>query len=193
MIPIILGKWFEATNASGEFVGNKLAKIRLTGNKVKPTGLPSPLNSDVNLNLVPEIYEILDAKIVGYFISISDGSDNNAELVRDRTGSNFPVNAYMISKWIDYNSSQEMANYVTAGSTLTNPVLTNKATYSAIQGILTGYIQTMSSIGRLENVNVQFPPYNEAKKGQTFVGTAVWSATYVDDLEGVEISGSISF
>ena len=193
MIPIILGKWFEATNASGEFVGNKLAKIRLTGNKVKPTGLPSPLNSDVNLNLVPEIYEILDAKIVGYFISISDGSDNNAELVRDRTGSNFPVNAYMISKWIDYNASQEMADYATAGSTLTNPVLTNKATYSAIQGILTGYIQTMSSIGRLENVNVQFPPYNEAKKGQTFVGTAVWSATYVDDLEGVEISGSISF
>ena len=35
--------------------------------------------------------------------------------------------------------------------------------------------------------------YAEAKKGQWFKGTAVWSAVYIDDLEGVEISGSISF
>lgn len=107
MIPIILGKWFEAKNSSGEFVGNKLAKIRLTGNKVKPTGLPSPLNSDVNLNLTSDIYEKLDAKNVGYFISISDNSLNNAEFIRDRSVANFPITAYAISKWVDYNTSQE--------------------------------------------------------------------------------------
>ena len=193
MIPIILGKWFEGTNPTGEFVGNKLAKIRLSGNKVKPTGLPSPLNSDVNLNLAEAIYTILDTKFVGYFISISDGSDNNAEFIRERSGSNFPITAYMISKFIDYKSAQDMAKYATAVNTLTKPVLANKKTYEHIQEILVGNIQNFASLGRLDNLVVKFPPYAEAKQGRWFKGTAVWSAVYIDDLEGVEISGSISF
>ena len=193
MIPIILGNWFREPNATKEFVGNKLAKIRLTGNKVKPTGNPSPLNSDVNLNLTEELYEILDAKVVGYFISIADNSPNNAELIRDRSGSNFPITAYMISKWIDYNTSQDLAKYATAVTTLTKPVLTNQKTYTDIQNMLVANIQKFAGLGRLEDVIVNFPPFSEAKQGQSFKGTAVWKATYIDDLEKVEISGSISF
>ena len=193
MIPIILGTWFEKTNVTGEYVGNKLAKLRLTDTKVKPTGLPSPLNGAVNLNLSSDITEILDAKVVGYFISIADNSDNNAEFIRDRSGSNFPITAYMISKFIDYKSAQDMAKYATAVTTLTKPVLTNKKTYEHIQEILVGNIQSFAGLGRLDNLVVEFPPYSEAKQGQWFKGTAVWSAVYIDDLEGVEISGSISF
>lgn len=193
MIPIILGKWFESTNATGEYVGNKLAKIRLSGSKVKPTGLPSPLNSDVNLNLEPKFYEKLDEKRVGYFISIADGSDNNAELVRDRSGSNFPITAYMMSKWIDYNTSQSLAKFATENSTLTKPVLVNQKTYTTIQGMLAGNIQLFAGLGRLENIQINFPPFSEAKKGQSIECTGVWKATYIDDLESVEISGSISF
>jgi hypothetical protein len=193
MIPIILGAWFEKTNVTGEYVGNKLAKLRLTDSKVKPTGLPSPLNGAVNLNLSEDITDILDAKVVGYFISIADNSDNNAEFIRDRSGSNFPITAYMISKFIDYKSAQDMAKYATAVTTLTKPVLTNKKTYEHIQEILVGNIQNFAGLGRLDNLVVEFPPYAEAKKGQWFKGTAVWSAVYIDDLEGVEISGSISF
>lgn len=193
MIPIILGSWFAQDNAIGEFVGNKLAKIRLTGTKVKPTGLPSPLNSDVNLNLDSSIYDILDAKYVGYFISISSSSANNAELVRDRSGANFPITAYMISKWIDYNTSQEFANFASALATLTKPVLVNQTTYSNLQGMLTLNIQKFAGIGKLENIVISFPPFSEAKQGQSLKGTAVWSAVYVDDIESVDISGSISF
>jgi len=193
MIPIILGAWFEKTNVTGEYVGNKLAKLRLTDSKVKPTGLPSPLNGAVNLNLSENITDILDAKVVGYFISIADNSDNNAEFIRDRSGSNFPITAYMISKFIDYKSAQDMAKYATAVTTLTKPVLVNKKTYEHIQEILVGNIQNFAGLGRLDNLVVKFPPYAEAKKGQWFKGTAVWSAVYIDDLEGVEISGSISF
>lgn len=193
MIPVILGKWFESKNDSGEFVGNKLAKIRLSGNKVKPTGLPSPLNSDVNLNLPREIYEILDTKFVGYFISISDSSLNNAEFIRDRSISDFPITAYAISKWIDYNTSQDMAEYATAVTTLTKPVLTDEKTYAYIQSLLLSNIQKFSATGRITNISMQFPPFSEAKKGQRFEGTAVWSAIYVDDLESVDISGAISF
>lgn len=193
MIPIILGKWFEQTNISGEFVGNKLAKIRLSGTKVKPTGLPSPLDSDVNLNLSRNIYENLDAKFVGYFISISSSTRNNAEFIRDRSIENFPITAYAISKWIDYTASQSLADYVTANRTLTEPVLANEATYTYIQQLVQGVINTFASTGRIVDIVLKFPPYSEAKKGQSFEGTAVWSARYIDDLESVELSGSITF
>lgn len=193
MLPIILGKWFEEKNVTGEFVGNKLAKIRLDNAKVKPTGLPSPLNGDVNLNLIKAISDVLDDKVVGYFISIADGTLNNAELIRDRTLTNFPVTAYMMSKWIDYNTSQDMAKFVTDLETLTNPVLANPQAYTDMQSMLIGNIQKFASLNRLENVIVNFPPYSEAKVGNTFKGTAVWKATYIDDLEGVEVSGSITF
>ena len=192
MIPIILGKWFEATNASGEFVGNKLAKIRLSGSKVKPTGLPSPLDSDVNLNLVSDIYDNLDAKFVGYFISISSSSRNNAEFIRDRSIENFPITAYAISKWIDYNASQALANYATASGTLTDQFL--QRSYIHIHSAVgSGCYQHLASTGRIVDVVLAFPPFSEAKKGQSFEGTAVWSARYIDDLESVELSGSITF
>ena len=193
LVPVILGRWFEEKNASGQFIGNKLAKIRLTGNKVKPTGNPSPLNSDVNLNLPSSITTILDEKNVGYFISIANNSDSNAELIRDRSVSNMPATAYAISKWIDYTTSQDMAKYATALNTLTKPVLVNKETYAQLQAFLINNIATFATIGRLESIQVKFPPFSEAKQGNWFVGTAVWSAVYVDDLEGVNISGSISF
>ena len=193
MFPIVLGKWFEKTNDSGEYVGNKLAKIRLSGSKVKPTGLPSPLNSDVNLNLDSAWYENLDAKSIGYFISISDSTVNNAELVKDRTVENFPVSAYLISKWIDYNASQALAEYATANDTLTNPVLVNEKTYTYLQQLVQSTINTFATTGRITSVALSFPPFAEAKHGQKFTGTAVWTATYVDDLEGVEISGSVTF
>lgn len=193
MYPIVLGKWFEQTNASGQFIGNKLQKIRLSGSKVKPTGLPSPLNTDVNLNLDEKWYTNLDAKNVGYFISISDNSENNSELIRERTVENFPVTAYLMSKWIDYEASMALANYATAQETLTNPVLANPETYTYIQRLVQGVINTMASTGRLTDVTLSFPPYAQAKKGNSFEGVAVWSAIYVDDFEGVEVSGSIAF
>ena len=193
LIPVILGRWFEEKNVSGQFVGNKLAKIRLTGNKVKPTGNPSPLNSDVNLNLPRSIYEILDGKNVGYFISIANDSDSNAELTSDRGISNMPATAYAISKWIDYTTSQDMAKYATAIQTLTKPVLTNQETYAQLQSFLINNVAVFATLGRISNIQVKFPPFAEAKKGNWFEGTAVWSAVYVDDLGGVNISGSISF
>jgi hypothetical protein len=165
----------------------------LTGNKVKPTGNPSPLNSDVNLNLPKYIYEVLDDKNVGYFISIANDSDSNAELTRDRSANNMPATAYLISKWVDYNSAQDMAKFATSIQTLTKPVLVNARTYSKLQSFLINNLAVFASLGRLDDVQVDFPPFSEAKKGNWFEGTAVWSARYVDDLEGVRVSGSISF
>ena len=193
LVPVILGRWFEETNVSGQFIGNKLCKIRLTGNKVKPTGNPSPLNTAVNLNLPSSITDILDDKKIGYFISIADDSQDNAELTTDRSANNMPATAYAMSKWIDYQTSQDMAKFATDISTLTVPVLVNEDTYKTLQSFLINNISVFGTLGRLEDITVNFPPFSEAKQGNWFRGTAVWSATYVDDLEGCEISGSISF
>lgn len=193
MIPVILASWFTRPNITGLYIGNKLAKIRLTGDKVKPTGNPSPLNSNVNLNLPKSISDILDEKIVGYFISIADNSLNNAELIRDRSGSNFPITAYMISKYVDYKTSQDVAKFVASLDTLTNPVLANEEAYQQIQGMLASNLQLFAGLKRLDSVVMNFPPFSKAKKGNTFEGIAVWSAVYIDDLESVTITGSISF
>lgn len=193
MTSIILAKWFSEKNDSGLYLGNKLAKIRLSNSRVKPTGLPSPLNSDVNLNLDKSVYTILDEKHVGYFISISSASDSNAELVRDRTVGNFPANAYMMSKWICYQTSQNCANMVTANDTLTKPYLTNQETYDAIQQLLLNNIQAMALTGRITNVELNFPPLAEVVQGQTITGTGVWEATYIDDIESVRLSGTVNF
>lgn len=193
MLPIILASWFVRPNVTGLYIGNKLAKIRLTGNAVKPTGLPSPLNGNVNLNLPKAISDILDEKLVGYFISIADNSLNNAELISDKTGSGMPITAYLISKYIDYKTSQDVAKYVSALDTLTNPVLANQEAYDNIRGMLASNLQLFVGLKRLENVQMKFPPFAEAKKGNSFEGIAVWSAVYIDDLESVTITGSISF
>lgn len=193
MLPIILASWFDRPNVTGLYIGNKLAKIRLTGNKVKPTGLPSPLNANVNLNLEKSISDILDEKLVGYFISIADNSLNNAELISDKTGSGMPITAYMISKYIDYKTSQDVAKFVTSLDTLTNPVLANQEAYDNIQGMLASNLQLFTGLKRLENVQMKFPPFSEAKKGNSFEGIAVWSAVYIDDLESVTVTGSITF
>lgn len=193
MIPILLGKWFEDTNSSGEYVGNSYAKIRLSGTKVKPTGLPSPLDSDVNMNIGSYIYDILDAKNVGYFISISSSSKNNAELIADNSVSAFPLPAYMIARFIDYQTSMDLANYATASSTLTDPVLVNEQTYKAIQNMLVANIKLFSGTNRITNIKLDFPPFAEVKDGNSIKGKGVWSAVYVGSLESVEISGEISF
>lgn len=193
MTAVILAKWFTEKNESGMYLGNKLAKIRLSNSRVKPTGLPSPLNSDVNLNLDKSVYTILDEKHVGYFISISSASDSNAELVRDRTIGNFPTNAYMMTKWICYQTSQNCANMVTANDTLTKPYLTNQETYDAIQQLLLNNIQSMALTGRITNVELNFPPLAEVVQGQTITGTGVWEATYIDDIESIRISGTVNF
>lgn len=193
MLPIVLGRWFEAKNSSGEFVGNKFAKIRLNHSNVKPTGLPSPLNSDVNLNLISKWYDNLDEKNVGYFISISGSSQNDAELITDRSVSNYPLTAYMMKCWICYNASQTLADYASSIESLTDPVLANEDTYSYIQSLVQQYLNTMAGNNRLEGIILKFPPFAEAKQGNKFVGTAVWSARYIDDFGGVDVSGSISF
>lgn len=181
-----------ARNETGTFVGNKLAKIRLTGNGIKPTGAPSIFDSSVNENLAKVYSGNLDEKNISYLLSIADDSVNDAMIVRAKGMTGYPVIATEMSKWIDHTTSIEMAKLLANQSTLINPVLRNERTYSRIQERLLANIQTFARIGRITNIILNFPPYSELPESKTDISvTAGWEATYVDDLEKVVMTGSI--
>ena len=56
-------------------------------------------------------------------------------MISDRTVSDVPITADMISKWIDYTTSQDIANFRDSLQTLTDPVLCNEDTYERIKFI----------------------------------------------------------
>lgn len=193
LTPVIFALYFNDKNDSGTYIGNKLCKIRLTDSTVKPTGYPSYLDTDVNMNLTDAMAELLDSKNICYFLSISGNSTANAQASKDVSIAGYPVIADTMAKYVDYYSSQAIANLLADTGTLTSPVLANEATYVKIQNIVLANIQKFAGTGRITNIVLDFPSYLEAKQGNTFVGSGVWSAVYVGDLESVTFSGSVSF
>jgi hypothetical protein len=192
-IPYVFKLYFSAVNAQGVYCANKLDYIRLSGDSIKPTGLPNALNSDANDNLTQAQYTILDGKNVGYLMSIADGTLNNSILSHmDSVIDACPVLAPMVGKYIDYHCSQAVAKWLTSTSTLTSPVLKSENAYSEIKAILTSQLAVFASLGRLTSVQLNFPVYSSQTGKDSFTVTQGWSAEYVDDLHKVTISGTIS-
>jgi len=196
IVPMMIAKYFEVgKNGSGTYVGNKLSNIRLSGNRIKAMGTPSILNANVNANMPLAIAKRLDEMNVAYLATISDASANDCALVRATGIQGFPVNAYAIGKYVDYNSSQDAANWITAFETGTNPVLRNEQAYNTLQTIPLGYLQKfVTSPSRLEKLNVLFPAFNELpKEKRAFTVTKTWEVIYVDDFVEIFIFGTIVY
>lgn len=193
LFPVIFNVWFGARNESGTFIGNKLEKIRLAGESgVKPMGVPSLLNSEANENMPLAMAEILDDKNISYLISIADGTLNDSVILRAKSVTGFPVSATMISKWVDYSTSQTVAKMMSDLGTLTSPVLRNQRTYQRIQEILINHLQAFARLGRLTDIKLNMPAYAELPASKTdIVVTQGWEATYVYDLEKVQITGTV--
>jgi hypothetical protein len=193
LFPVIFAMWFMSRNDTGTYIGNKLSKIRLSGNSVKPMGVPSILNSLANENLPLAQAQLLDSKYVSYLISIADGTLNDSIVLRAASITGFPVIASMMSKWVDYYTSQQIAKMMTAQNTLGNPVLRNEKTYTRIQEMLLNNLQVFARIGRLEEIYLNMPAYANLPASATdIVVSQGWTAVFVDDLERVEISGTVS-
>ena len=182
-------------NGSGSYVGNKLSNIRLSGSRIKAMGTPSILNASANANMPLEMAQRLDEMNVAYLVTISDASANDCALVRSTGIQGFPVNAYTIGKFVDYNSSQDAADWITAFETGTNPVLRNEQAYNTLQTIPLGYLQKfVTSPSRLEQLRLLFPAFNELPKEKTaFTVTKTWEAKYVDDLTSITVTGTIVY
>jgi hypothetical protein len=188
----ILGAWMVTKNGSGEYTGNKLSKLRLTGTHIKPFGWPSPLNSAININ-DDEGFDMFDEMNLGYLMTISDASLQDCQVSQAKTVTGIPVNALMISKWIDYWSAQDAANFIADDGTLTDPVLTDQEAYTSIQNIVKNRLNAMSKTNRLQNIKLTFPSFSAAKVDATsLVAASAWSAKYIDDLGSVTVTGGIS-
>lgn len=196
IVPMMLAKYFDVgRNGSGSYVGNKLSNIRLSGNRIKAMGTPSILNANANANMPLEMAQRLDEMNVAYLVTISDASANDCALVRSTGIQGFPVNAYTIGKYVDYNSSQDAADWITAFETGVNPVLRNEQAYNTLQTIPLGYLQKfVTSPARLEQLRVLFPAFSELPKEKTaFTVTKTWEAKYVDDLASITVTGTIVY
>ena len=191
IIPLIFAAWFIERNSSGQYVGNKLSLLRLKGVRIKPCGFPSWLNSEVNQNDRDGI-ELLQAKNVGFLRTISDNTPQESCIDSARSINGTPVGAQMISKWVDYTCAQQCAKFITNEGTVTDPVLTNEAAYGRIQSIVSSNLALFTGMKRVSGIALKFPAFSVAKVGPRELKAArTWSATYVDDLDKVTITGGI--
>jgi hypothetical protein len=193
LIPIILAAWFAQRNSSGTFIGNKLSKLRLSGSRIKPNGVPSWLNAAVNENIGGTVAEILKDKKIGFLKTISDSTEQDCELASMASADGMPTIAMQISKWVDYTSAQQCAEFATDAETLTFPVLRNEVAYKSIQGIVMNNLQLFTGTGRLSSISMNFPSFSDLPKSKTdIIAASSWSAVYQDDLGKVLISGGIT-
>lgn len=187
---LLLNTWFASKNSSGNYVGNKLHLLRISG--ARCFGPVSPINALYNAG-DPDGYDNFDEKNVGCLVPISASSTGDSALSMFRGVTGVPINALMIAKFVDYKSSQNCADMITDKGTLTNPVLTNEEAYQKIQNIVINNLVAFTGTKRITGIVSQFPTFNEAKVGKTALAAASsWKATYVDDLDTVTISGGIT-
>jgi hypothetical protein len=188
----ILAAWFALRNGSGQYVGNKLSLLRLSGSRIKPLGFPSWLNTEVNENDA-EGFDLLDAKNVGYLATIADNTPQESYFSAARGVTKLVINALMISKWVDYTSSQDVAKMITSKGTLTDPMLTDELAYSRIQEVFKANLGLFTATKRIGNIQMKFPAFGTAKTGLTQLEAAsAWAANYTDDLDSVTVTGGIT-
>ena len=193
----MLKEWFGKRNGSGQYVGNKMSLLRLDGTKIKPLGFPSWLDASVNENDAAH-HQQLDDMNVGYLATISDNTTQNCYLSMARgvgdVDAGKPCAMQMIAKFVDYTCSMQAANMITDKGTLTAPKLTDEESYAEIQRLVSTNLSLFAGTnGRLYGVTLAFPPFSDAKKGRTMLSAPnSWSAIYKDDLDEVEVSGSIA-
>jgi hypothetical protein len=188
-----LAAWFERRNASGQYIGNKLSRLRLSGAKIKPLGFPSLLDSAVNENDVGA-HAMFDEMNIGYLKTISDSTAQQCCLSSALSLSGIPVTATMIGAFVNYEVAQECAEMITDKGTLTDPVMTDEEAYKRIQATVVRKLELFAKTnGRLSQVTLAFPSFSVAKTGRTELEAASsWEATYRDDLAKVAMSGSIT-
>jgi hypothetical protein len=188
-----LAAWFAKKNSSGQYVGNKLSRLRLTGAKIKPFGFPSLLDSAVNENDV-SAHKMLDEMNVGYLKTISDSTAQQCCLSSALSLGGMPITATMIGAFVNYENSKECAEMITDQGTLTDPVATDEEAYASIQAMVRRRLGLFAQTnGRLSRVALDFPSFSAAKAGRTELEAASsWHADYRDDLTKARVSGAIT-
>lgn len=192
----VFAQWYAQKNSSGTFIGNKLSLLRLGGTRIKPLGWPSWLDESINENDA-EGHEQLRDMNVGYLSTIAGDTPQECCLSMARgvgdIDRGLPVTMQAIARFCDYTCAQEAAKMITDKGTLVDPKLTDDDAYQQIQRLVKQTLNRFAGTdGRLYNVMLRFPSFDEAKVSRTALSAASsWKAWYKDDLDDVEVSGGI--
>lgn len=172
-----LGLALAVVNNSGTSVGNAM-DMTASGNITASNG---------GINPTPEQKAVLKAAWVQYFKTVGDNTGNVAAET-DKTISGKVYSAYWILAYVTYMTKVNIAQMLTERNFFKSPL-----NYSRIVAVLRNILENFGGAGFLEDVNIAAPGYAdlpEAKDDEIIIPNA-WSATYVNHLRKVTITGTL--
>lgn len=174
-----LGLAMSVLNGSGTCVGNSLDMVKssyITCSGASGTNLSKAARTSLsNLNIQS-------------FKPVGDNSGMVAA-VGASTLNGDVIQATWIIAYITYMTKVAVANLITEPN-----FLKNATNYSTIVGIMIAWIQKFGTAGsgRLENIQSTVPPFGSiASAGDEIIIPDAWSATYVDQVRTVTITGML--
>lgn len=172
-------------NGSGTPIGNSMDMTSSTNITASATS-PSDTTS---INPASNVKSALKLANIQYFKTVGDNSGSVAAL-GDKTINGDVYSAYWILSYITYMSKVGIAQLIT-----TRNFLKNNDNYIRILGVLSSYINVFgtSGSGRLNNIILSAPAFEAlpTASGDRIVIPNAWSASYVDHVREVSITGSL--
>lgn len=172
-----LGLALAASNGSGTSVGNALDM----------TASSNITASNGGVNPTPAQKTRLKNAFVQYFKTVGDNTGNVAAET-DKTINGKVYAAYWILAYITYMVKVDVAKLLTQRN-----FFKNANNYARILQVLINYIEGFAKAGILEQASLTAPSYDqlpEAADDEIVIPNA-WSATYVNHLRKVTISGTL--
>ena len=175
-----LGLAMSTLNGSGTCVGNSVDMIK--SSMITSSG-------PEGINLSKAIRDALKAINIQTFKPIGNNTgDVAAKGAKTLNGD--VVQATWIVAYVTYMVKVAVAEIITVPN-----FLKNQDNYNSIIGIMMGYLGKFgpNGSGRLEDLESLAPAFNElpAAKGDVIIIPDAWSATYVDQVREVQITGTL--
>ena len=175
-----LGLALSTLNGSGTSVGNSIDMAKssmITSSGPEGTNLPKAIR-DALFNINVQTF-----KPIG-----NNTGDVSAKGAKTLNGD--VVQATWIVAYVTYMVKVAVAELITVPN-----FLKNEASYSRILGIMTNYLKKFGDSGsrRLQDIQVTAPSFGAlpSSKGDEIIIPDAWSATYVDQVRKVQITGTL--
>lgn len=180
-----LGKSVSSLNDSGTPVGSSFDMDAMTQQNVLPT-------ADVDTETLEGANDIFAAFFsevnVNYFKPVGNGTGDLTNYGGWTLKSNC-IGAQWIVAWMNYMNRVACANVLTSGK-----AIKNAATYSNLLNCIVQNASKMAKSGRLSEFKLSAPAFTQLPptNGKTITIPNAWSATYLDNVRKVNITGTMT-
>lgn len=174
-----LGLAMSTLNGSGTCIGNSFDMVKSSYITCSGPG---------GTNLSQGTRKLLESLNIQTFKPIGDNSGSVASIGASTINGDV-VQATWILSYVTYMTKVAVAQLITS-----NNFLKNANSYSRILSVMSSYLTKFgaSGSGRLENMQITAPAFGsiDSKADQIIIPDA-WSATYVDQVREVQITGTL--